>query len=297
MKKILIFGGTRFFGKRLVESLLQAGHDVTIATRGLTVDPFGSTVKRAVVDREDEGQLQKVLEGESYDVVYDNLCYSPNAAKIICRVLRNKVKKYIVTSSMAVYEPSLYLKESDFNPYEYPIVYGERQDFSYSEGKRLVESVLFQHATFPVIAVRFPVVIGKNDYTKRLWFYVKNIIKRKPLVVEDIKGEMSFIHEKEAGRFLAWLSSIDVSGPMNACNNGVISMREIIDFIEKNTGIKSCIEEKKGNMAPYNEVTSCTVNSDRAKGLGFQFRELKTDIHNILEYYIEEMSRSSSEAF
>lgn len=46
MKKILVFGGTRFFGKRLVESLLQAGHDVTIATRGLTVDPFGSTVKR-----------------------------------------------------------------------------------------------------------------------------------------------------------------------------------------------------------------------------------------------------------
>ncbi|WP_243525351.1 NAD-dependent epimerase/dehydratase family protein [Bacillus pseudomycoides] len=248
MKKILVFGGTRFFGKRLVESLLQAGHDVTIATRGLTVDPFGSTVKRVVVDREDEGQLQKTLAGKSYDVVYDNLCYSPNAAKIICDVLHNKVKKYIVISSMAIYEPSLSLKESDFNPYEYPIVYGDRQDFSYSEGKRLAEAVLFQHATFPVIAVRFPVVIGENDYTKRLWFYVENIIKRKPFVVEE------------------------------------------------NTGIKAFIEETEGNLAPYNGMTSCTVNSERAKELGFQFRELKTDVHNILKYYIEEMSPSSSDA-
>ncbi|PFA20547.1 epimerase [Bacillus cereus] len=287
MKKILIFGGTRFFGKRLVESLLEAGHDVTIATRGLTVDPFGSTVKRAVVDREDEGQLQKILEGESYDVVYDNLCYSPNAAKIICKVLHNKVKRYIVTSSMAVYEPSLSLKESDFNPYEYPIVYGERKDFSYSEGKRLVESVLFQHATFPVIAVRFPVVIGENDYTKRLWFYVENIIKRKPFEVEDIEGDMSFIHEKEAGRFLAWLSSIDVSGPMNACNSGVISMREVIDFVEENTGMEAYIEAKGENIAPYNGITNCTLDNTRARELGFQFRELKLDIHNILKNYIE----------
>ncbi|WP_000721876.1 NAD-dependent epimerase/dehydratase family protein [Bacillus mycoides] len=287
MKKILIFGGTRFFGKRLVESLLEAGHDLTIATRGLTVDPFGSTVKRAVVDREDEGQLQKILEGESYDVVYDNLCYSPNAAKIICKVLHNKVKRYIVTSSMAVYEPSLSLKESDFNPYEYPIVYGERKDFSYSEGKRLVESVLFQHATFPVIAVRFPVVIGENDYTKRLWFYVENIIKRKPFEVEDIEGDMSFIHEKEAGRFLAWLSSIDVSGPMNACNSGVISMREVIDFVEENTGMEAYIEAKGENIAPYNGITNCTLDNTRARELGFQFRELKLDIHNILKNYIE----------
>lgn len=287
MKKILIFGGTRFFGKRLVESLLEAGHDLTIATRGLTVDPFGSTVKRAVVDREDEGQLQKILEGESYDVVYDNLCYSPNAAKIICKVLHNKVKRYIVTSSMAVYEPSLSLKESDFNPYEYPIVYGERKDFSYSEGKRLVESVLFQHATFPVIAVCFPVVIGENDYTKRLWFYVENIIKRKPFEVEDIEGDMSFIHEKEAGRFLAWLSSIDVSGPMNACNSGVISMREVIDFVEENTGMEAYIEAKGENIAPYNGITNCTLDNTRARELGFQFRELKLDIHNILKNYIE----------
>ena len=41
VKKVLVLGGTRFFGKHLVEALLQAGHDVTIATRGITEDSFG----------------------------------------------------------------------------------------------------------------------------------------------------------------------------------------------------------------------------------------------------------------
>ncbi|PDY46208.1 NAD-dependent epimerase/dehydratase family protein [Bacillus pseudomycoides] len=289
MMKILVLGGTRFFGKRLVESLLQAGHDVTIATRGLKTDSFGSAVKRVVVDQEDEEMLKEMLAGASYDVVYDNLCYSPNAAKVICKVLHSKVKKYIVTSSMAVYESALSLKEDDFNPYQYPIVYGDRQDFSYSEGKRLAEAVLFKHATFPVIAVRFPVVIDENDYTKRLQFYVENIVKRKPFVVEDIEGKMSFIYEKEAGDFLAYLSTMNIDGPINACSNGVISMREVIHFVEKNTGIKACIEAKGENMAPYNGMENCTINNTKAKELGFQFRNLDTDVNGILKYYIEVM--------
>ncbi len=43
--KILVFGGTRFFGKKLVERLVSEGHDVTIGTRGKTEDNFGDTVK------------------------------------------------------------------------------------------------------------------------------------------------------------------------------------------------------------------------------------------------------------
>ncbi len=67
-----------------------------------------------------------------------------------------------MTSSMAVYEPTLSLLEEDFNPYEYAIAYGDRNDFNYGEGKRLAEAVVFQQATFLVVAVRFPVVIGKK---------------------------------------------------------------------------------------------------------------------------------------
>ncbi|CAM4077921.1 NAD dependent epimerase/dehydratase family protein [Bacillus mobilis] len=289
MKKVLVLGGTRFFGKHLVEALLQDGHDVTIATRGITEDPFGSTVKRLIVDREDEKQLAERLEDKSYDIVYDNLCYSSNAAKMVCEVLRGKTKKYVMTSSMAVYEPAISLLEENFNPYEYAITYGDRKDFNYGEGKRLAEAAVFEQATFPVVAVRFPVVIGENDYTKRLQFYVEHIVKQEPVAVKHLDGELSFIHEKEAGEFLAWCGMKDIEGPINACSNGVVSTGEVIHFIEENTGIKALVQEEGDNVAPYNEVINCTLHNGKASKLGFPFRELKIDIEQVLRYYIHAM--------
>ncbi|MBJ8095170.1 MULTISPECIES: NAD-dependent epimerase/dehydratase family protein [Bacillus cereus group] len=286
VKKVLVLGGTRFFGKQLVEALLKEGHDITIATRGFTEDSFGDTVKRIVVDREDEKLLEERVEGKSYDIVYDNLCYSPNAAKVICKVLRGRVKKYVMTSSMAVYEPALNLQEEEFNPYEYSITYGDRGDFTYSEGKRLAEAVLFQQATFPVVAVRFPVVIGENDYTKRLQFYVEHVMKQEPIFVDHVDGKLSFIHEKEAGEFLAWCGMGNIEGPINACSNGVVSTGEVIHFIEERTGIKALIQEVGDNIAPYNEVTNCTLHNGKARELGFSFRELNTEIKNVLQHYI-----------
>lgn len=41
MAKILVLGGTRFFGKRLVNRLVANGDAVTILTRGQHQDPFG----------------------------------------------------------------------------------------------------------------------------------------------------------------------------------------------------------------------------------------------------------------
>ncbi|WHY29243.1 NAD-dependent epimerase/dehydratase family protein [Bacillus wiedmannii] len=289
LKKVLVLGGTRFFGKHLVEALLQAGHDVTIATRGITEDSFGSVVNRLIVDREDEKQLAERLEDKSYDIVYDNLCYSSNAAKIMCEVLRGKAKKYVMTSSMAVYEPAIGLLEKNFNPYEYAITYGSRKDFTYSEGKRLAEAVLFQQAIFPVVAVRFPVVIGENDYTKRLQFYVEHIMRQEPFAVNDLDGELSFIHEKEAGEFLAWCGMKDIEGPINACSNGVVSTGDVIHFIEENTGIKALVQEVGDNVAPYNEVINCTLHNGKASELGFPFRELKIEIEQVLRYYIHAM--------
>lgn len=221
----------------------------------------------------------------SYTIIYAIL----NAAKIICEVLRGKTRKYVMTSSMAVYDPALNLSEEDFNPYEYAIAYGGRNDFNYGEGKRVAEAVVFQQATFPVVAVRFPVVIGENDYTKRLQFYVEHIVRKEPVAVNHLDGELSFIHEEAAGEFLAWCGMKDIEGPINACSNGVVSSREILHFIEENTGIKSLVQEVGDHVAPYNEVTNCTLHNGKANELGFQFRELKVEIEKVLRYYIHVM--------
>ena len=42
--KILVIGGTKFFGIHMVNALLTKGHAITIATRGRAADPFGDKI-------------------------------------------------------------------------------------------------------------------------------------------------------------------------------------------------------------------------------------------------------------
>lgn len=56
---ILILGGTRLFGKVLVRNLIERGHNVTIATRGLTQDSYGDLVTRIIIDRENKKKYWK----------------------------------------------------------------------------------------------------------------------------------------------------------------------------------------------------------------------------------------------
>ena len=99
--KILVLGGTRFFGRRLVHMLIEDGHDVTIATRGLAQDDFGSSVKRIIVQRTSPDSMKEKLHGKSWDIVYDSLAYCSNDVKYALDVL--ECGRYIMTSTGAVY--------------------------------------------------------------------------------------------------------------------------------------------------------------------------------------------------
>mgnify|MGYP002321514553 FL=1 len=65
--KILVVGGTRFFGIHMVEELLKNGHEVTIATRGNAKDDFGHKVQRLVLERTDASSMQEGLQNLHFD--------------------------------------------------------------------------------------------------------------------------------------------------------------------------------------------------------------------------------------
>lgn len=52
--KILVIGGSRYFGIHMVNKLLEQGHEVTIATRGKTPDSYGDKVERITIQRTNE---------------------------------------------------------------------------------------------------------------------------------------------------------------------------------------------------------------------------------------------------
>ena len=292
MKKVLVFGGTRFFGKQLVKELIKEGYDVTIATRGIKLDPFEDKVKRISVDREDRKFMERVFKNKSYDIVFDNICYSPNSAQITCDIFEGKIEKYIFTSTMSVYNYGKNMKEEEVNTLNYEIKYGEKEDFDYGEGKRQAEAVFFQKSSFPVVAVRFPFVIGPDDYTKRLFFYPENIFKGNKMLVNNLDGQMSVITSREAAKFLLWASQSEFEGPINCNNNGNMVIRDVLCLCESKLGKKAIFtndEKNCSNTSPFNGVDEFSIDNSHAKKLGFVFEDTDKVLNEIIEGYAEEL--------
>lgn len=284
---ILVLGGTRFFGLHIVKSLLRRGHEVTIATRGNKEDEFGTSVKRIHVDHLNAEEMKKTFANQHYDVVYDNICYCSNDMKATLEAI--SCNRFIFMSTTAVYELHRNTVEEDYNPEEKELIWCDRPTFSYGEGKRLAECALKKHyGKQEAVAVRYPFVIGKDDYTKRLKFYVEHVIKEIPMNIDNLDNQMSFIHSSEAGDFLAYLADREYTGAINGCNDGTISLHEIISYVEDKTG-KKARYSLNGEEAPYNGTPEYSINTDRARRIGYTFTNLKDWIYELIDFYIDEL--------
>lgn len=294
MKSALVLGGTQFFGKRLVQLLLDAGVQVTIGTRGKTADPFGEQVERLILDREDAESMEAAVQGKSWDVIYDQTCYSPQEALDACYLFSGNTKRYIFTSTMAVYDGGTAKTEEDFSPYPYAYSTGTRREYpgitGYTEAKRSAEAVLFQKASFPVVAVRFPLVIGPDDYTNRLRFHVEHVIREQPIGISHPDTRIGFISSADASRFLFWLGTQELVGPINAGYLGDISHRELLERIGQFVGKQPIIVEQAepAHQSPYAFPWSWSIDTTKAQNAGFTFGTYDDMLDSLIRQYAEE---------
>ncbi len=284
--KILVIGGTRFFGIPMIDELIKKGHEITIATRGMAKDPFGDQVKRIIIERTNEESIKNALQGVHYDVVIDKIAYCSNDIKYVMDNV--SCDKYIYMSSTAVYNPKhMDTIEMDFDGYSNSFIWCDRNAFSYAEVKRQAEYALWQkYSDKKWIAVRYPFVIGKDDYTKRLQFYVEHTMKSIPMYIDNLDCQMGYIRSDEAGKFMAYLVDQNIAGAINGCSEGTISIREIIAYVENKTGTKAIVDQE-GDLAPYNGEPEYSINTEKAKEAGFHFSSLKDWIYELLDYYIQ----------
>ncbi|MBD5523432.1 MAG: NAD-dependent epimerase/dehydratase family protein [Lachnospiraceae bacterium] len=313
-KNILVIGGTRFFGIPMVHRLLADGHHVTIATRGRSGDDFGDSVERIIMDRSDAESMRRALAGKYYDVVIDKIAYCSNDIRSIMEVI--DCGCYLYMSTTAVYRPlHMDTVEEDYDGADENLIWCDRADFTYDQIKRQAECALRMcYDDRNWIAVRYPFVIGRDDYTNRMLFYVEHVMKSLPMYIDNIDAQMGYIRSDEAGEFLAYLAGMgdmacaaDLSGDqgsadpttqlfvkaVNGCSAGTISLREIIDYVEKRTHTRAVLDSA-GDPAPYNGEPSYSINTDRAQKLGFQFTRLHDWIYGLIDYYIEMVEKRSS---
>lgn len=294
---ILVLGGTRFFGVPMINKLIEGGHKITVATRGNYSDNWGDKVTRVKADRLSDESMKELLQGNHYDVVIDKIAYCSMDIKRILQYL--DCDWYIQMSTTALYgELHMNTDETDCDTSAGSErgIWQERADAPYEVVKLNAEKAIFQRLANRIykpsprcIAVRYPYVIGPNDYTKRLLFYVDHVRNEMPMYIDNLDNEISFIMEDEAGEFMAYLATSEAaaefSGPINGANKGNISIRKIIEYVEGKTGKKAVLSDD-GEPAPYNGTPTNTINTELAEMLGFKFQPIEKRIYKLLDELI-----------
>lgn len=289
MASILVLGGTRFFGRRLVQNLIDDGHCVSIGTRGNIRPDFSSEVEYLTLDRRDPISMANVLKGRRWDVVYDQICMDSIDASHSVEALGDEVGLYVLTSSLAVYDlqKKSETSEQNFDPLSYPLLVKDSADVGYAEGKRLAEAFLYQRAKFPVISARFPIVLGEDDYTQRLLKPIVDVLSGHMLRMCADEHEMSLISSAEAGRFLTRFAKMQetCAMPINACSIGNISPHRIVELIEAETGRKALVEyvDVPEGFSLINHQVTWTMSNQLASSRGFRFNELSGWLPQLVE--------------
>lgn len=116
-------------------------------------------------------------------------------------------------------------------------------------------------------------------------FYVEHTMKSIPMNIDNLDCQMGFIRSDEAGKFMAFLVDKSFQGAINGSSEGTISIKELIEYVEKKTSTKAIIDPT-GENAPYNGEPEYSINTEKAKALGFQFSILQDWIFKLLDYYI-----------
>ena len=286
-KDILVIGGTRFFGRVLVERLLADGHRVTIATRGRAVDDLGDRVARIGVDRRDAAAMTAAFAGARFDVVYDQVCYRPGDATIALAALGSRVGRYVMASTIEVYDQ---VRASIARPLREDDVDVDADDPAadeYGRDKRRAEAVLAR-APLPVVRVRIGHVLGgPDDFTGRLASYVRQVEDGAPFEYRSADGVSSFLNADEIAAFLAWAGDASFTGPVNAACDGPLSAVDLHRRAALALGRDAHAVEVPSTSAPtalspFDYPGPFVMDTARARSLGFAFSHTAAWIDGVI---------------
>jgi nucleoside-diphosphate-sugar epimerase len=198
--KILIIGGTRFFGYHIAKRLVADGHEVTLFNRGLASDDFGGAVRRIHGDRLDRRLFFAKLSREKFDTVIDMIAFTADDSRSDVDTFAGRVGHFIHISTGSVYivtrDFPCPLQEEDFNREVLPRPKKDDDWWLYGYHKRKCEEVLneaYRQRAFPVTILRLPIVMGEKDYTLRTYSYFLRLEDGRPIILPD-SGFNVFTH-------------------------------------------------------------------------------------------------------
>lgn len=291
--KVLILGGTSFFGKAIVRKFFEAQHSVTVFTRGKELPTDLPPHEHLKGDRGNLSDLLRVARHAEWDLVIDNIGYDGEAVSKAVEAFKG-VKHFIFDSTVSVYR---YIPDAFPMPLQENAVNFERippqQDledihWKYARGKLEAERAL-KEASFPWTILRPPVVYGPFDVTNRGYWYLARLLDGGPILLSN-GGVQSFrlaYSEDIAQAFLKAAWKPQTYGKAYFLGqNEVITLRDFIEESARALGVTphfvSVPSEILGQMGgPHAPMVNMIPDISAAqKDLGFSPTPFSTFIRS-----------------
>ncbi|MFE6749861.1 NAD-dependent epimerase/dehydratase family protein [Kitasatospora purpeofusca] len=297
-RRVAVIGGTRYFGRHLVALLRDAGTEVTLINRGSAAAPPG--VDHLLADRDDEDTLTAALGDRSFDAVIDQVLYTPVQAVVARRVFADRTPRYVMTSTIEVYNPATSplvrttpgtpVPEEAVDPARWPVDldlpwhdpaalvrhFGETT--AYAEGKRQAEAVLAAgQPPFDWASVRSAHVLGGGalDFTGRLAHFTGAVAAGRPVAVHEHPQPSSFVRHEEIAAALVAVAASSAVGAVNAASAETLDAVGLSELIAGQLGTTARFRPAEGaDHAPYSFDRWYPMDTRRARTLGLSFSPL-----------------------
>lgn len=197
--KILVIGGTRFIGAALVRSLHAMGHEIAVFNRGQSPVAPPAGVQRITGDMNNLEASHAEFANFGPEVVLHNMVIHTEHIKALQAAFRGIARRLVMTSSMDTYriygrihgtEPGdlLPLPVDEDSPvreklYPYRHMVKDESEMMYNYDKIPAEQAVLGDAELPGTVLRLPMVIGPEDYQRRLLAFVKPMLDKRPALV------------------------------------------------------------------------------------------------------------------
>lgn len=289
MASVLILGGTRFFGRMAAVKIAEDGTQVVLCSRGNIEPPRSNNIVHYIGDANDPIFIMQILQKHNFRCVINQIAMN---GKDVQRTLAlfNQIPLYILTSSQAVYEFKSNLVESDYISKDYDLQLTDIN--SYSEGKKSAESILLKLRVAKSAILRFPIVVGRNDYTKRIDFYFNKIRKSEEITSYNPENKLSLITEEDASDCIVSILRQNRHGIFNV-KSGDIKFKDLMDLIAGKLGKAVEVKfskykesydfERMFNISPYSFPSSWTLNDDKYR------EEVNEEADKGLNVYLNEL--------
>lgn len=279
--RILLFGGTRFLGRAIVDAAVSRGHTLTLFHRGRSNASLFPKAEHVIGDRETDLRL---LASHTFDAAIDTSAFEVFTVRKAARAVGSI--PYIFVSSISVYADAARMGEDDpvrgVDDAESATLSLDR----YGGLKAACERALEEENAGRVLSVRAGKIDGPHDVDERFRYWLTRVARGgEVLAPGDPNALVQDIDVRDLAAWIVGCAESGTTGVMNATGEPMTmramleTIRDVVGSDARFTWVPDEILVADG-VIPYAELpywlpksaNAAVVPIDRAKRAGLSLR-------------------------